>query len=239
MECTLKVLTRSLYWRLMSGLLRNGVFSSFQSGFIPGRSGTDPVYIIKGCLEAARDRSLNLHLLLLDLEKAFDSVESWSLEESHRWGGLSEPSIRLLDAQMAGFRSCHHTLWPYRPSPGPEGRQPRRGSLTYQVHLWLEPWLRHAHALYEHYGHSLREGARISYQAMADYVALVSGSGLGMTTLAASFGRFQVFHGVTVSGSKSVYGSSDPLAAPIRLPIFKRSSSLACADVSTAVIRPL
>ena len=239
MECTLKVLTRSLNWRLMSGLLRNGVFSSFQSGFTPGKDGTDPVYIVKGTLEDARERNLNLHLLLADLEKAFDSVESWSLEESYRWAGLSERTVRLLGALDGrgyarvitpfGLTELHAVL-----------RGVRQGEVLSPTKfiLWLEPWLRHAHVLYGHYGHALREGARISHQAMADDVALVSGSGLGMTTLAASFGRFLVFHGVTISGSKSVYGSSDPLAAPIRLPIFKRSSTLTCADIATAVIRP-
>jgi hypothetical protein len=46
MEFPLKVLTSILNKRLMTGLLRNGVFSGLQFGFIPGRSGTDPVYIL-------------------------------------------------------------------------------------------------------------------------------------------------------------------------------------------------
>ena len=174
-----------------------------------GKDGTDPVYIVKGTLEDARERNLHLHLLLADLEKAFDSVESWSLEESYRWAGLSERTVRLLGALDGrgharvitpfGLTELHAVL-----------RGVREGEVLSPTKfiLWLEPWLRHAHVLYGHFGHALREGARISHQAMADDVALVSGSGLGMTTLAASFGRFLVFHGVTISGSKSVYGSS-------------------------------
>ena len=72
MECSLKVLTRILNRRLMDGLLKGGVFSALQSGFIFGREGTDPVYILKGALEDARERNIHLYLLLLDVEKAFD-----------------------------------------------------------------------------------------------------------------------------------------------------------------------
>jgi hypothetical protein len=98
MECSLKVLTSILNKRLMTGLLRNGVFSGLQSGFIPGRSGTDPVYILKGVLEDAKERNINVYLMLVDLEKAFDSVETWSLQLSYRWAGLSESSVQMQSA---------------------------------------------------------------------------------------------------------------------------------------------
>jgi hypothetical protein len=43
-----------------------------QSGFIFGREGTNPVYILKEALKDARERNIHLYLILLDVEKAFD-----------------------------------------------------------------------------------------------------------------------------------------------------------------------
>jgi hypothetical protein len=98
MECSLKVLTVILNKRLMDGLLANGVFCALQFGFIPGRSGTDPIYILKHAMEDAKERNINVYLMLVDLEKAFDSVEAWSLLLSYRWAGLSDASAAMLSA---------------------------------------------------------------------------------------------------------------------------------------------
>jgi hypothetical protein len=70
MECTLKLLTGILNKRLMDGLLHHNVFCSLQHGFIPGRCGTDPVYILKYALEDARERNVNVYLMLVDFRKS-------------------------------------------------------------------------------------------------------------------------------------------------------------------------
>ena len=226
MECSLKVLTRILNRRLMDGLLKGGVFSALQSGFIVGREGTDPVYIVKGALEDARERNIHLYLLLLDLERAFDSVEAWSLEWSYRWAGLTEDSVRMLSA-LDG-KGTARVITPFGlTDPHVVWRGVRQGETLSPTKfiLWLEPWLRHAKALYGHYGHTLRGGARLSHQAMADDIAILTVTPLGMQVLAESCGRFMAFHAVTISAKKTVLCSSSKTGLVITFPVLDRAST--------------
>jgi hypothetical protein len=179
-----------------------------QSGFIFGREGTDLVYILKGTLEDARERNIHLYLLL-DVEKAFDSVGAWSLEWSYRWAGLTEDSVMRMLSALDG-KGTASVITPFGlTDPHVVERGVRQGETLSPTKfiLWLEPWLRHAKALYGHYGHSLRGGARLSHQAMAEDLAILTAP-FGMQVLAESCSRFMAFHAVTVSAKKTVLCSS-------------------------------
>jgi hypothetical protein len=56
-------------------------------------------------MEDAKERNINIYLMLVDLEKAFDSVEAWSLLLSYKWAGLSEASAAMLSALDGKGRS--------------------------------------------------------------------------------------------------------------------------------------
>jgi hypothetical protein len=195
----------------MDGLLHHNVFCSLKHGFIPGRCGTDPVYILKYALEDARERNINVYLMLVDLEKVFDSVEPWSLALSYRWAGLSPASASMFSAlDGAGWArvvtpvglTSPHRIW----------RCVRQGETLSPTKfiLWLEPWLRHAYALYSFHGHSLRGGARLSHQAMCDDLAFLTTTRLGMQCISTSCWRFLFFHAVTASSKKTLLATTHP-----------------------------
>ena len=240
MECSLKILTGILNKRLMDGLLANGVFCSLQFGFIPGRSGTDPIYILKHAMEDAKERNINIYLMLVDLEKAFDSVEAWSLLLSYKWAGLSEASAAMLSA-LDG-KGTARVITPFgltRPHHVERGvRQGEKLSPTKFI-LWLEPWLRHAYELYGYHGHTLRGGARLSHQAMCDDLAFLTTSRRGMQNIATSFWRFAFFHGVTGSAKKTVYASTDPAAGVVSMMSFSRLSTPGNPKRHSAILSPV
>jgi len=68
--------TMKLWERVIEKRLRKNIsISENQIGFMPGRSTTEAIYIIRRLMGTLyRDRKVDLHLVFIDLEKAYDRV---------------------------------------------------------------------------------------------------------------------------------------------------------------------
>ena len=64
-----------LWERVIERKLRKDVaISENQFGFMPGRSTIEAIYLLRCLLDMYRDRKVDLHMVFIDLEKAYDRV---------------------------------------------------------------------------------------------------------------------------------------------------------------------
>jgi len=98
--------TMKLWERVIDRRIREGVeISENQFGFMPGRSTIKAIYLLRGLMGLFRDRKVDLHMVFIDLEKAYDRVPRevlWRCLEEKR---VSPAYIRVTKDMYEGGRT--------------------------------------------------------------------------------------------------------------------------------------
>ena len=102
--------TMKLWERVIEQRLRKSVkISDNQFGFMPGRSTMEAIYIMRQMMEHYRDRKKDLHMVFIDLEKAYDKVPRevlwWALAKK----GVSTKYINIIRDMYEGASTSVRT----------------------------------------------------------------------------------------------------------------------------------
>ncbi|XP_074342631.1 uncharacterized protein LOC141680253 [Apium graveolens] len=90
-------------------LRRRVTVSENQFGFMPGRSTTEAIHLLRRLMEKYREHSSDLHLVFIDLEKAYDSVPRNVIWTSLDSKGVSWIYVRAIQAMYSQVMTCVKT----------------------------------------------------------------------------------------------------------------------------------
>ncbi|GJT53625.1 retrovirus-related pol polyprotein LINE-1 [Tanacetum coccineum] len=98
--------TMKLWERVIEKRLRRETrVSENQFGFMPGRSTTEAIHLLRSLMEKYRERQIDLHMDFLDLEKAYDSVLRKLLWRTLRDKGTPRRYSRVIKDMYEGVKT--------------------------------------------------------------------------------------------------------------------------------------
>ena len=90
----MKIWERVINNRLLKIVLP--LIHNYQCGFVPGKSTQDAIQAMRILVEKFRDAAKDLHMIFIDLEKAFDTIPRdliWTALRSH---GVPEQYVQII-----------------------------------------------------------------------------------------------------------------------------------------------
>jgi hypothetical protein len=142
LEVHMKLLTRIVNRRLVYALVDEGYFSEAQFGFHPGRSCPDAFHILLGAVEDAAERKREIHICLVDLTKAFDSLSGIITTSLSPSGPLQQVCSLPWGHGPHREGTGANTIWPYKAGQFEMGCKTGGSSISSQIHHLVEPLAR-------------------------------------------------------------------------------------------------
>ena len=72
------------------------VIREHQFGFMPGRSTTKAIHALRRLMKKYREKKKDLHMVFIDLEKAYDSIPQYIIWESLEKKGISRSHVDVI-----------------------------------------------------------------------------------------------------------------------------------------------
>jgi len=95
-----------LWVRVIEGWLRKDILiQKNQFRFMPGRSTTEAIHLIRRLIELCRDKKKDLHLVFVDLEKAYDTVPCEVMWECLKKKEVSVAHIKVIKDMYKGVKT--------------------------------------------------------------------------------------------------------------------------------------
>ena len=98
--------TMKVWERIIDRRLREETtIGNEQFGFMPGRWTTDAIFAVQQLMEKHREKQAGLHMVFIDLEKAYDRVPRREVWRCMREKGVSEKYVMIVQDMYEGART--------------------------------------------------------------------------------------------------------------------------------------
>lgn len=209
----IKLFTKGLNERIQTAIRRceTEVLNPAQCAFLFDHNCLDGLWPLQAALEDAQQHNKPLHLLSIDLRRAYDSIEPWSLELAARRLKLPESVVRVLrdfDRQAtSAVITAHGVTPPFRVERGVRQGDPLSPlRFVFFVDMLLASWNDGVDPYVLEPGADLETpGQQSPGQGYVDDLLLLSASRAGIENRAESLAAFMNTHGVTINTDKSLY----------------------------------
>ena len=103
LNCAYKVYSSIQTDRLNHWINEHHIINENQFGFRTGRDTSDAALRLFACISNAMSTNKWLHIIFLDIAKAYDSVQHWALRQTLHTYGLSKEDVHLIMDMVTGY----------------------------------------------------------------------------------------------------------------------------------------
>ena len=203
LSCVYKVYSGIMTDRLNKWIEDNNILHNTQFGFRKGQDTSDAAARIFACISNSNSTNKILHMVLLDIAKAYDSVEIWAMKQTLEAYGLDDEDIKILMSMLEGNKS--KLLTAFGPTEDIEIKSGvRQGDVISPIlfSIFLDPLLRWLEKGTDPY----RIGNNNFFgQAFADDTALLASSRKGIEERMKKVNSFMEYNNICINEDKSTY----------------------------------
>ena len=208
-----KIFANIIRDRLAKFLEDNKLLSHLQNGFRKNRGTFNNLNSIINIIEDAKYNKRSIHLLYIDIRKAFDSIEHWVLKDTLRYYNLQDKSIRLIMNMYEGLSACIDT--PFGKTKEfniTKGVRQGDGLSPLLFILAINPILELIEESHLGYSFTKNEDLKVPILAYADDLVLITNNAEDMDNLFSVFKKMTEVYGLTINSKKSKYTSNEAIA---------------------------
>jgi hypothetical protein len=203
-----KLYTNMLTERLSNVLESHNILSKGQAGFRKNHTTFQHIFTLINIISEARHLNKELHTLYLDIVKAFDSVEHWTIEAGLSYIGMDDETIKIFRALNTDTK-CR-VISPYGLSDFLDlTRGVKQGCALSPILfiIALEPLFQYLEQnTVQNVGYiPATSFVSISALAYADDIVLLGRSRADILTIFEHVCAFFNFHGIKINANKSGY----------------------------------
>lgn len=174
-SCTYKIYSAIMTERLNKWIEDEHILNDNQFGFRRGKDTADAAARLFTCISNAKNTGKAIHLVFLDIAKAYDSVPHWALQQTLENYGMTKADVNIIMNMVTGNKTKLNTAYGLTYSMEiDEGVRQGDGISPTLYALFLNPlieWLDQSTEGYKIGNHSTKIGA------YADDMAIIAGSG--------------------------------------------------------------